>query len=112
VLNYLSAKAGLIIVSDANLQAYRSQWSPSSPIGTNEIVDLLNEQLSKNDLTAVLQGRTLQSWTSRAPSLSPGTPVRVAMNPNQVTNTDEVVTEILPGSYFGARRNWSKTLIP
>jgi type II secretory pathway component GspD/PulD (secretin) len=52
--------------------------------------------LSKNDLTAVLQGRTLQVMDiARAKSLA-GTPVRVAMNPNQVTNTDEIVTEILP----------------
>src|ERR1700728_5103943 len=59
VLNYLSAKAGLIIVSDANLQGNVSVVA-RQPIGTNEIVDLLNEQLSKNNLTAVLQGRTLQ----------------------------------------------------
>jgi len=66
------------------------------PIGTNEIVDLLNEQLSKNNLTAVLEGRTLQIMDiDRAKSLAT-TPVRVAAGPNQVTNTDEIVTEILP----------------
>jgi type II secretory pathway component GspD/PulD (secretin) len=95
VLNYLSAKAGLIIISDANLQGTVSVVA-KQPIGTNEIVDLLNEQLSKNNLTAVLQGRTLQVMDAeRAKSLA-STPVRVAMNPSQVTNTDEVVTEILP----------------
>ncbi len=96
VLNYLSAKAGLIIVSDANLQGTVSVVA-KQPIGTNDIVDLLNEQLSKNNLTAVLQGRTLQVMDSeRAKSLA-STPVRVASMPrSQVTNTDEVVTEILP----------------
>jgi general secretion pathway protein D len=96
VLNYLSAKAGLIIISDANLQGSVSVVA-KQPISTNEIVGLLNEQLSKNNLTAILEGRTLQIMDAeRAKSLAT-TPVRVAKNgPASVTNTDEIVTEILP----------------
>jgi type II secretory pathway component GspD/PulD (secretin) len=95
VLNYLSAKAGLIIVSDANLQGAVSVVA-KQPIGTNEIVDLLNEQLSKNNLTAVLQGRTLQVMDAeRAKSLA-STPVKVATGPSQVPANDVIVTEILP----------------
>jgi type II secretory pathway component GspD/PulD (secretin) len=95
VLNYLSAKAGLIIVSDANLQGSVSVVA-KQPIGTNEIVGLLNEQLSKNNLTAVLEGRTLQIMDAdRAKSLA-STPVKVATGPNQVPTDDVIVTEILP----------------
>jgi len=95
VLNYLSAKAGLIIVSDANLQGSVSVVA-KQPIGTNEIVGLLNEQLSKNNLTAILEGRTLRIMDAeRAKSLS-STPVKVATSPNQVTTDDVIVTEILP----------------
>jgi general secretion pathway protein D len=95
VLNYLSAKAGLIIVSDANLQGAVSVVA-KQPIGTNEVVDLLNQQLSKNNLTAVLQGRTLQIMDAeRAKSLA-STPVKVASGPDQVAINDEIVTEILP----------------
>ena len=95
VLNYLSAKAGLIIVSDANLQGTVSVVA-KQPIGTNDIVDLLNEQLSKNNLTAVLQGRTLQVMDAeRAKSLA-ATPVGVATGPNQIPVDDVIVTEILP----------------
>ena len=95
VLNYLSAKAGLIIVSDANLQGSFSVMA-KQPIGTNEIVGLLNEQLSKNNLTAILEGRTLRIMDAeRAKSLS-STPVKVATSPNQVTTDDVIVTEILP----------------
>jgi type II secretory pathway component GspD/PulD (secretin) len=95
VLNYLSAKAGLIIVSDANLQGSVSVVA-KQPIGTNEIVGLLNEQLSKNNLTAVLEGRTLTIMDAdRAKSLA-STPVKVATGPNQVPTDDVIVTEILP----------------
>ncbi len=95
VLNYLSAKAGLIIVSDANLQGSVSVVAKQS-IGTNDIVDLLNEQLSKNNLTAVLEGRTLRVMDAeRAKSLA-STPVRTAKGPAEVVNNDEIVTEILP----------------
>jgi type II secretory pathway component GspD/PulD (secretin) len=95
VLNYLSAKAGLIIVSDGNLQGSVSVVA-KQPIGTNEVVDLLNEQLSRNNLTAVLEGRTLQIMDAeRAKSLA-STPVKVATNPNQVGINDDIVTEILP----------------
>ncbi|HUD83986.1 MAG TPA: secretin N-terminal domain-containing protein, partial [Candidatus Saccharimonadales bacterium] len=95
VLNYLSAKARLIIVSDANLQGSVSVVA-KQPIGTNEIVGLLNQQLSKNNLTAILEGRTLRIMDAeRAKSLS-STPVRVANSPNQVTADDVIVTEILP----------------
>jgi type II secretory pathway component GspD/PulD (secretin) len=95
VLNYLSAKAGLIIVSDANLQGSVTVVA-KQPISTNEVVDLLNEQLSKNNLGAILQGRTLQIMDAERIKSLATTPVRVASGPNQVTNTDEIVTEILP----------------
>ncbi len=95
VLNYLSEKAGLIIVSDGNMQGAVSVVA-KQPVGTNEIVDLLNEQLSKNNLTAVLQGRTLQVMDAeRAKSLA-STPVKVATGPSQVPVNDVIVTEILP----------------
>jgi general secretion pathway protein D len=114
VLNYLSAKAGLIIVSDANLQGSVSVVA-RQPISTNEIVDLLNEQLSKNNLTAVLQGRTLQIMDiDRAKSLS-STPVRLDTNgPNSVAQTDEIVTEILPLTGLSAAQLVKdlETLIP
>src|SRR5271154_5148043 len=44
VLTYLSAKAGLIIVSDVNLQGKVSIVA-QQPISTNDIVPLLNDQL-------------------------------------------------------------------
>jgi general secretion pathway protein D len=95
VLNYLSAKAGLIIVSDANLQGSVSVVA-KQPVSTSEIVGLLNEQLRKNNLTAILEGRTLQIMDSERAKSYALTPVRSARGPDEVVDTDEIVTEILP----------------
>jgi type II secretory pathway component GspD/PulD (secretin) len=95
VLNYLSAKAGLIIVSDANLQGSVTVVA-RQPITTNEVVDLLNDQLNKNNLTAVLEGRTLNIMDSERAKTQAMTPVKVATGPNQIPVNDEIVTEILP----------------
>ena len=96
VLNYLSAKAGLVIVSDANLQGAVSVVA-KQPIGTNEVVDLLNEQLSNNNLTAVLEGRTLRIMDAERAKTLAGTPVKVDTNgPASIPVNDVVVTEIMP----------------
>jgi type II secretory pathway component GspD/PulD (secretin) len=94
-LDFLSAKAGWIIISDAVLRGSVSIVT-KQPVGTNEIVDLLNEQLSRNNLTAILEGRTLQIMDSERAKLSAFTPVRSARGPADVANTDAMVTEILP----------------
>ncbi len=95
VLNYLSAKAGFIIVSDADMNGTVSVVA-KQPIGTNEIVGLLNEQLSKNNLTAILEGRTLRIMDSERAKTIASTPVKVATQPGQIGKTDKIVTEILP----------------
>jgi type II secretory pathway component GspD/PulD (secretin) len=97
VLNYLSAKAGFIIVYDADLKGTVSIVA-KQPIGTNEIVGLLNEQLSKNNLTSILEGRTLRIMDSERAKTYALTPIKVATKPNQVGMTEKIVTEILPVS--------------
>jgi type II secretory pathway component GspD/PulD (secretin) len=96
VLNYLSAKAGLVIVSDANLQGTVTVVA-RNPITTNEVVDLLNNQLSKNNLTAIFEGRTLNIMDSERAKTRSGTPVILNnLGPTNVPINDEIVTEILP----------------
>ena len=77
VLNYLSAKAGLIIVSDVNLQG-KVNVVAQQPITTNDIVDVLNDQLGKNNYAAVLQGRTLTIMDAERAKTYAGTPVKTA----------------------------------
>jgi type II secretory pathway component GspD/PulD (secretin) len=95
VLTYLSAKAGLIIVSDVNLQGKVSVVA-EQPITTNEIVDILNDQLGKQNFSAVLQGRTLSIMDAERARTYALTPVKVATDFTNIPINDEIVTEILP----------------
>jgi type II secretory pathway component GspD/PulD (secretin) len=95
VLTYLSAKAGIIVVSDVNLQGKVSVVA-EQPISTNDIVTLLNDQLGKNGYAAILQGRTLTVMDAERAKTYALTPIKV---PNTYTNLlmdDEIVTAILP----------------
>src|SRR5580692_11036647 len=96
VLTYLSAKAGLIIVSDVNLQG-RVTVVAEQPITTNDIVELLNDQLGKNNFSAMLQGRTLTIMDQDRAKTYALTPVEVANQGfTNIPITDRIVTEILP----------------
>jgi type II secretory pathway component GspD/PulD (secretin) len=96
VLNYLSVKAGLIVVSDANLQGTVTLVA-KQPVSTNEIVELLNGQLAKNNLGAILQGRTLTIMDNERIKSLAGTPVKLLTNgANSLLNGDQIVTAIMP----------------
>jgi type II secretory pathway component GspD/PulD (secretin) len=95
VLSYLSAKAGLIIVSDVNLQGKVSVVA-QQPITTNDIVTLLNDQLGKNHYAAVLQGRTLTIMDAERAKTYAWTPIKVPMAYTNLLMDDEIVTAILP----------------
>jgi type II secretory pathway component GspD/PulD (secretin) len=96
VLNYLSAKAGLIIMSDVDLKGKVSIVA-KQPVSTNEIVDVLTEQLAKNKYAVSLNGRTLTIMDAASAKTSAGTPVLVQHdNPTNIPANDEIVTEILP----------------
>ncbi|HUD47993.1 MAG TPA: secretin N-terminal domain-containing protein [Candidatus Baltobacteraceae bacterium] len=96
VLNYLSGKVGLIITSDVDLKGKVSVVA-KQPVTTNEIVDLLNAQLARNNYAAVLSGRTLTIMDAARAKTSALTPVIVnSSGPNQIPFNDKIVTEILP----------------
>ena len=95
VLTYLSAKAGLIIVSDVNLQGKVSVVA-QQPITTNDIVSLLNDQLGKNNYSAMLEGRTLTIMDSERAKTYAATPVKIANGFSNIPMDDQTVTEILP----------------
>jgi type II secretory pathway component GspD/PulD (secretin) len=95
VLNYLSAKAGLIIVYDVNPQGKVSIVA-EQPVTTNDIVQILNDQLGKNEYSAVLKGRTLTIMSAEKAKTDAGTPVLVANSYTNIPQDDRIVTEILP----------------
>jgi type II secretory pathway component GspD/PulD (secretin) len=95
VLTYLATKAGIIIDSDVNLQG-RVSIVAEQPVTTNDVVQILNDQLSKNNYTAILRGRRLTIMESERAKTYAGTPVKVAGSFTNIPMDDEMVTEILP----------------
>ena len=96
VLNYLSASAGLIVVSDVDLKGKVSVQA-EQPVTTNEIVDVLGAQLAKNNYAVTLSGRTLTIMDAASAKTSALTPVILnKAGPRQIPLNDLIVTEILP----------------
>jgi type II secretory pathway component GspD/PulD (secretin) len=95
VLNYLSAKAGLIVISDADLRGKVSVVA-KQPVTTNDLVEMLNDALSKNGYAATLNGRTLNVMELSRAKTSANTPIIPETNVTSIPMTDEVVTGILP----------------
>ncbi len=96
VVNYLSEKAGLIVISDVDLNGRVSIVS-GQPISTNEIVDILSTALSKNNYAVALNGRTLTIMTADQARTSSRTPVMPTHSkPEEIPASDQIVTAILP----------------
>jgi type II secretory pathway component GspD/PulD (secretin) len=96
VLNYLSARAGFIIISDVDLKGKVSVMA-KQPVTTNEVVDLLSTQLARNNYAVTLNGRTLTIMEAAGAKTSALTPVIVnRLGPTAIPRSDRVVTEILP----------------
>jgi general secretion pathway protein D len=96
VLNYLSEKAGLIIMSDVDLKGTVSVEA-KQPVTTGEVVELLRAELARNNYAVILSGRTLTIMDAARAKTSALTPIIVNNSgPKQIPINDEVVTEILP----------------
>jgi general secretion pathway protein D len=96
VLNYLSARAGFIIISDIDLKGKVSVVA-KQPVTTNEVVDLLSTQLARNNYAVTLNGRTLTIMDAAGAKTSALTPVLInRLGPTNIPRSDKVVTEILP----------------
>jgi type II secretory pathway component GspD/PulD (secretin) len=95
VLSYLSDKADLIVVSEADVQGAVT-LTASQPVSTAEAIGLLNDQLSRNHYTAVLDGRTLTVMDASRARTDAMTPVITFTNPSHIPVNNQIVTEILP----------------
>jgi type II secretory pathway component GspD/PulD (secretin) len=95
VLNFLSEKAGLIVVSEAEVKGAVT-LTASQPVSTDEAVNLLNDQLSRNNDTAVLDGRTLTVMEAPRARTSARTPVLTVTNVASMPVNNVIVTAILP----------------
>jgi type II secretory pathway component GspD/PulD (secretin) len=95
VLDYLSDQAGLIVVSEPDVRGTVT-LTARQPVSTAEAVTLLNDQLSRNNYTAVLDGRTLTIMEASRARTNALTPVLSATDPAKIPVNNEIVTEILP----------------
>jgi type II secretory pathway component GspD/PulD (secretin) len=100
VLNYLSEAAGFVIVLEAEVKGKVDAWS-NTPLTKEEAVDLLDTVLNKNGYAAIRNGRTL-SIVSRDEAKKRNIPVRSGNRPEDIPNTDEMVTQIIPVRYANA----------
>jgi type II secretory pathway component GspD/PulD (secretin) len=93
VLDYLSEKAGYVIVSDEDMRQ-KVTLESATPVSKDELRDLLNTVLSKNGYHATISGRTL-TIKSNGNASSSELPVSNTSDPDLIPINDTVGTWIL-----------------
>ena len=113
VLEYLSEKAGLTVISDAPISDGRMTVISRQPISLDHAVSLINSILKERGLTTVLVGRTLKVVTL-ASAKQETIPVRTGRDPRAVVPSDDIITYVVPVSHVtaGALRQNLSVLVP
>ncbi|HUB27052.1 MAG TPA: secretin N-terminal domain-containing protein, partial [Tepidisphaeraceae bacterium] len=94
VLDYLSTKAGFIVIKETPITGTVTVLS-IPPVTPAEAVQLLNTVLKVNGYAAVQQGRILKI-DSMANVKKEGIPVHFGADPEQIPDTDELITQVIP----------------
>ena len=100
VVEYLSEKAGLVILSDTGLDQ-RITVISRSPVDVDEAIGLIDSVLKDSGFSAVRQGRTLRIVTLEQARLY-SMPVVKGTDPNAVEASDSMEYRILPVRYRSA----------
>ena len=95
VLQYLSDEAGLVVDLQTDV-AGAVTLTASQPVSTAEAIELLRNQLSRHNYTAVLDGRTLTVMDINRARTDPLTPVVRGTDPALIPVDNVMATEILP----------------
>ncbi len=94
VLEYLSEKAGLVIVTETPLTG-RVTVISRRPIGVDAIISLINSTLKDKELAAVRAGNTLRVVSlSKAKTMN--LPVTAGSDPGKIVPGDDIVTHVIP----------------
>lgn len=101
VLEYLSEKAGLTVVSEEPISDGRMTVISRQPISLDHAVSLINSILKERDLTTILVGKTLKV-VSLTNAKQETVPVRTGRDPNAVAPSDNVITYVIPVSHVTA----------
>ncbi|MCF7972801.1 MAG: hypothetical protein K9N55_03190 [Phycisphaerae bacterium] len=101
IVEYLSEKAGLVILSNDGLDQRMTVIS-KSPVGVDEAIDLINTVLKENGYTAFLRGRTLRVTTLSNSIREAGMKVDQTVDPNKMPVDDTMQFQIVPIRYRDA----------
>lgn len=97
VLEYLSEKTALVVVSDETLNG-RITVISRQPMSLTEAIALINSVLKERDMAAVRTGRMLRVVTL-AKAKTMNLPVTSGNDPDTLTPGDDMVTHIIPVRY-------------
>lgn len=103
VLNYLADAAGFIVVLDVNAAYINGTVAIKGKDFTKaEWVELLNQQLNKNDLAAVFTPPRTLTVMTKADAKVGNIPVIIEDNPTNVPISASMVTQIIPIRFVDA----------
>jgi type II secretory pathway component GspD/PulD (secretin) len=94
VLNYLSTAFGFVVVPETPVTGRVTVLS-KQPVTSDEALVLLNTVLKTNGYAAIQQGRILKI-TSVDKAKKEGIPVHFGTNPDDIEDTDELITQVMP----------------
>lgn len=100
VLDELSGAAGFIVVKEAKPTG-RVTLVSKKPVNAADAVSLLNTVLRNNGFAAIRQERILKI-VARDVAKRLNIPVRTGNEPEQVANTDELITQVIPLRFANA----------
>jgi general secretion pathway protein D len=94
VLDYLSQSAGFVIIRDGATEG-RVTILSKQPVSSEEAITLVNAALKVNGFTAIRDGRMLRI-TARDKAKKGNVPVHFGGKPDDIANTDELITQVIP----------------
>ncbi len=100
ILNYLAEEAGLIVVNEADLDDRITVFN-RQPITLDEAINMLNTVLFEKEYTAIRRGRLLKI-VELSDARSQSIPVRFGNDPEQIGESDTMITQIIPIKYADA----------
>ncbi len=100
VMDYLSESTGMVILSNYTLESRISIIS-KQPVDLDEALELINSTLSENGYAAVKTGNILKI-VKLTEAKQMNIPVRSGSDPDKISESDEVVTHIIPILYADA----------
>lgn len=100
VLDYMSEAAGFSIIAEVDVSGTVSVWN-NQPLSKAEAISLLDSILIEKGYTAVRVGNTLKI-VSKSDAHKENIPVRSGADPEEIPQSDRMVTQIIPVRYTGA----------